>query len=141
MKIEQTYGAIIVHKQNGENKFLLLQHDDEEGSWSFPKGHHEEGESPEGTAKREIFEETGIVVSDFLNVPPIHEERYMQKRDSIKKNDYFIYIVDNTDVKIQESEIRTYKWDTYEQALNTLQYDSRRDVLTQAQKYLENILK
>lgn len=138
MKTEQTYGAVIIYKENRENKFLLLQHNDDEGSWSFPKGHQEEGESREQTARREIFEETGILVSSFLDVPLIHEERYIIKRNAIKINDYFIAFVDNMNVKIQESEIHQYKWCTFEEALATFQYESRKELLKKAKEYLDN---
>lgn len=39
------------------SQFLLMRHADR---WDLPKGHAEEGETFEQTARREMFEETGI---------------------------------------------------------------------------------
>ena len=136
--MEQCYGAIVVYREEKENLFLILQHEDSEGSWSFPKGHHEGQETPKETALRELFEETGISEIDFMNVPLIHEEYTLgrENEEVIKKNDYFVGFVKNKEVKIQEGEIRTYLWATYEEALSTFQYESRKEVLKKALEYL-----
>ena len=34
--------------------------------WSFPKGHAERSETPQETAERELFEETGLVVKNYF---------------------------------------------------------------------------
>ena len=49
-------------------------------SWSFPKGHVEDGELPLDAAKREIFEETGIMDAEFI------KELGSYERYSIGKN-------------------------------------------------------
>lgn len=136
--MEQCYGAIVVYREEKENLFLILQHEDSEGSWSFPKGHHEGQETPKETALRELFEETGISEIDFMNVPLIHEEYTLgrENEEIIKKNDYFVGFVKNKEVKIQEGEISTYLWATYEEALSTFQYESRKEVLKKALEYL-----
>jgi 8-oxo-dGTP pyrophosphatase MutT (NUDIX family) len=41
---------------------VLLAHATETTHWDIPKGHCEEGETPEVTALREMVEETGIVL-------------------------------------------------------------------------------
>ena len=55
MKKTKTAGGIVLNK-NGE-VLIVNQHGN---SWSLPKGHVEEGEELLETAKREIYEESGI---------------------------------------------------------------------------------
>ena len=52
-----SYGAVIIEENESGHAVLLIQ---AHHTWSFPKGHQEEGEAPEETARREILEETGI---------------------------------------------------------------------------------
>jgi tRNA nucleotidyltransferase (CCA-adding enzyme) len=146
MNIEQCYGVVIVLKEE-ENKFLILKHEpkpnheDQKGNWSFPKGHHEGKETPKETALREVAEETGITEVSLLDIPLIHEEygiTYSDKKN-FKVNEYFIGFVKEKKVTIQESEINTYKWATYEEAMNIFNYDSRKDVLKKAKEYLDKI--
>lgn len=145
METEQTYGVVVVLRDNHEHKFLIIQHEpeqheDEEGSWSFPKGHHEGNETPKETALREVEEETGITEVDLLDLPLIHEEYEIAREDGnvLKNNDYFIGFVKDTNVKIQAGEIRAYKWASFDEAMETFQYESRKEVLKKAKKYLEN---
>ena len=62
MMHEKSCGAIVYRKYHGNTEILLIKHINS-GHWSFPKGHVEEGETEEETAKREIMEETGIDVN------------------------------------------------------------------------------
>jgi 8-oxo-dGTP pyrophosphatase MutT (NUDIX family) len=55
------YGGIIKCSTTG--KYLLVK--GFTGKWSFPKGHREKNESPQECAKREIYEETGIVIDEI----------------------------------------------------------------------------
>lgn len=51
--------AAIVVNEDGK---MLLQHRSDNGYWGLPGGAMELGESFEETARREVFEETGLVV-------------------------------------------------------------------------------
>lgn len=140
MRTEQAYGVIVVYKGE-QNLFLLLKQSERrsKGSWSFPKGHHEENETPKQTALREIKEETGIIEVEFLDTPLIHEEykfATFNKERYHKNVDYFIGVVKDKVVVIQESEIDMYKWATYEEALEILEYKERKETLKKAQEYL-----
>lgn len=55
-------GAIIYRLHQGAPELLLLRQKIS-GSWSFPKGHMEPGETEQQTALREIAEETGLSVA------------------------------------------------------------------------------
>jgi 8-oxo-dGTP diphosphatase len=67
--------AIYVHLNN---KILLLQRSEsEQGCWGVPAGKLELHETAEQAAKRELFEETGIVADNFLSLGKL----YMRKPD------------------------------------------------------------
>lgn len=142
LPIEQCYGFIVVFKEH-ENMFLILERKETKADWTFAKGHMENGESPKETALRELEEETGIKEIEVLDINPIHEEyeivRNGEKR--LKINDYFIGFVGSKEVEIQEDEIRSYKWVTFEEAFNSFKYERRKQVLKTAQEYLKNIVK
>lgn len=140
LPIEQCYGVIVFLKGE-QNKFLLLERKETKDDWTFAKGHIEEGEIPKETAMRELKEETGISEIKILDLPLIHEEyeifKHGEKR--LKINNYFIGFVKQNKVKIEEKEIQSYKWVTYEEALDAFKYERRKQVLREAQKYLEDI--
>ncbi len=62
MKREQSAGIILVRKENGVAKLLLMKSYD---FWDFPKGGIEQDESKLTAAIREVKEETGITNVDF----------------------------------------------------------------------------
>ena len=64
MTYEKSCGGIVYRKFHGNTEILLIKHI-KSGYWSFPKGHVENSETEEETAKREIKEETGIDVYIF----------------------------------------------------------------------------
>jgi len=137
-KIEQCYGIILIFKEP-ENMFLILERRETKNDWTFAKGHQEENETPRETALREVEEETGIKDIEILDFPLISEKYEVKKEDKVnlKVNEYFIGYVKNKDVKIQEKEIQSYKWVTFEEALDLFVHERRKEVLRQAQKYLE----
>lgn len=48
-----------------ENHRLLLKHRTDDGTWDFPGGFMEMGESTEETARREVLEETGLEIGEM----------------------------------------------------------------------------
>ena len=70
MAIEITSGAVVYRKNNGEIEYLLLESQNKGHFWGFPKGHVEGNETLEETAKREINEETQLVLPIDNKVAP-----------------------------------------------------------------------
>jgi 8-oxo-dGTP pyrophosphatase MutT (NUDIX family) len=62
-RVEETSaGGIVLDRRGADASVALIGRIDRRGRllWSLPKGHLEEGESPEAAAVREVAEETGI---------------------------------------------------------------------------------
>jgi 8-oxo-dGTP pyrophosphatase MutT (NUDIX family) len=62
-RVEETSaGGIVLDRRGDDASVALIGRIDRRGRllWSLPKGHLEEGESPEAAAVREVAEETGI---------------------------------------------------------------------------------
>ena len=67
---QNSYGAIVIQTVNGEPYVLVCQG---YKGISFPKGRPEPGETPAQTARREVWEETGVEIevdTDFQAVVP-----------------------------------------------------------------------
>jgi len=138
LPIEQCYGVVTVLKEK-EWKFLILRLDTKDDHWSFPKGHHEGEETAKETAIRELKEETAITEIEFLDFPLIHEEYEIIHHGvtKLKVNEYFVGLTKEINVTIQKDEVFEYMWATYEEAMGKFNYKTRKEVLAQAKKYLD----
>ena len=120
IKKEKACGCIIIEK----GKVLLIQQT--KGHWGFPKGHMELGETEIETAKREVKEETNIDVE--INENKRYVMEYFTDKGNFKQVVLFIARKTSGNEKYQESEIKTMKWMTYEEAINTITYDNAREL-------------
>ena len=135
MTYEKSCGAILFRNLNGKREYLLVlnKKGNVRGHWGFPKGHTEENESEYDTAKREIFEETGIETQAFLD--GFREMvTYFPKPGIIKDVIYFLSEVKNSSISLQESEIADFKWLSYEDAGKLVSFN--KGLLDKAEEYL-----
>ncbi|PSO46741.1 MAG: hypothetical protein BRC24_00395 [Parcubacteria group bacterium SW_4_46_8] len=134
---EKSYGCVPVCP-HGQGSFLLVQNADDDGKpdhWGFPKGHKEPYEYEVDTAIRELEEETGLL-PDELAKDEIFQESYQYKKaDQIieKRNTYYLALfAEMRKPESQTKEILDACWVRYEEAKDKMQYQSSRDILTEA---------
>lgn len=125
---EESFGIIPLTQEDGKWKIFLILH--KEGNhWGFPKGHKNPNETPLETARREILEETGLVVERFLTERPFTEQYKFRRKGSliIKTAHYFPAVVSGTPI-LQPEEIRDGGWYEPEKALERLSFKEARSV-------------
>lgn len=115
MMTEHSYGVIPLRQMGAAWEILMVKH--RAGHWSFPKGHPVREETPIATAKRELFEETGLVIEEVLAEKPLQERyRYRLQGKIVDKTvSYFVARVSG-DVVVQEAEIAQARWFSLDQA-------------------------
>ncbi len=84
------------------------------------------GETEIETAKREVKEETNIDVE--INENKRYVMEYFTDKGNFKQVVLFIARKTSGNERYQESEIKTMKWMTYEEAINTITYDNAREL-------------
>ncbi|MGL5711536.1 MAG: NUDIX hydrolase [Paraclostridium sp.] len=74
------------------NEILLQKRSEPYGSWGIPGGLIELGESTESAGKREVFEETGVVVEDLklIGVFSGEEDNYIKLQNG---DEYYVVLV------------------------------------------------
>lgn len=121
---EPTAGGIIFRRdKEGTVEILLIQ--DGKDRWTIPKGHIEEGETAEQTAKREIAEEAGLKEVDLLGWLGKINFRY-RRIDKLVLMTTQIYLVkakgDTNDIQ-KEEWMRGIKWFKFNDALDAIEYE------------------
>lgn len=137
LQYEKSCGAVVFCQKGDDIKYLLVcEHG---GFWVFPKGHMENGETEHETARREIKEETDLDVS-FIEGFMVKDEHNLAREgrpNTIKQTVYFLAQFENQTFAPQESEISQIALLDFETAMATLQFDSFKHILAQANRFLE----
>ena len=102
-------------------KVLLLQRNDGNNVWEIPGGKRENNEDIVDALKREVQEETGLIINEYkiVYVSPIFENHPVLKPFL---NIGYLCFVDNNDVIISNEHL-DYKWVDVEELVNYLDKD------------------
>ena len=136
---EISCGVIPFRKMNDEYQFLLLHQNN--GDWSFPKGHTEERESYEETATREFTEEAGSSLKKLYSDKHFSFTFQKQYPDYLLEKDVILFLGELTDenVSIQREEIQDYCLCSAEEVLDKLPFESTRAVFREAFNFLKRM--
>ncbi len=130
---ERSCGAVVYRIINGGVRYLLIKNR-RSSNWSFPKGHVENGETHEETAKREVLEEAGIHIKIFPGF--VSKSQYTIQNRIQKTVQIFVATTNDEQTKIQPEEIEDYIWLPFESAYNCLKFDNDKSILKEAHEFL-----
>ncbi|WP_242334626.1 MULTISPECIES: bis(5'-nucleosyl)-tetraphosphatase [Limosilactobacillus] len=135
MAIEITSGAVVYRKNNGEIEYLLLESQNKGHFWGFPKGHVEGNEALEETAKREIKEETQLVLPIDTSFH-VYTEYDLPNGNRKQMTLYTADLTQSEDIHLQAEEIKNCGWFNYADARERLTYDNLKQLLDQVNDHL-----
>ncbi len=121
---EPTAGGIVYRRnQAGEVEILLIQ--DAKDRWTIPKGHIEEGETAQQTAKREIAEEAGLANTEVHGwLGKIHfRYRRIDKLVLMTTQIYLVRAGGDTNAIQKEEWMNGIKWFKFHDALDVIEYE------------------
>ena len=138
MLSEKSCGAVVFTRENDEIKYLIIK--SPEGFCGFPKGHMENNESETETALREIKEETGVDVNiiDGFRTTDSHPNVREGRPTVMKEMVYFLAEYEDQIPVPQEGEVTSISLMSYEEAMNSFQFESSKRTLTEALAFLNN---
>jgi 8-oxo-dGTP pyrophosphatase MutT (NUDIX family) len=121
---EPTAGGVVFRRdEKGAIEILLIQ--DAKDRWTIPKGHIEEGETAQETAKREIGEEAGLTETDVLGwLGKIHfRYRRVDKLVLMTTQIYLVRAKGDTNAIKKEEWMNGIKWFAFNDALDAIEYE------------------
>lgn len=131
MKNEKSCGTIIIN--NGK---VLVIKQKKSGTYNFPKGHMEKGETEEQTAIRETKEEINLIVNIDSNKR--FELSYLQKENIYKTVVYFIaYINDINSLKLKNDEVIEAKWIKIDEVEDILSFENLKKLWSKVLKSIK----
>ena len=124
-RIVEGAGGVVINDTGG---VLLIRH--RNGSWVFPKGHIEPGESKVDTAVREVEEEAGVQAS-VLDPRQTWQTQYTNPRREGRRITWYLLRTHATEAVMREAIFPTGGFYPPEAALGMLAFDEDRALLRQ----------
>lgn len=121
---KQLAGGVVL---NANSEVAVVQQGDGiSKSFSLPKGHIEEGETPLDAARREITEETGLEKLTLIKKlgtyqrHPIAKDARFEKKDTLNSYTFFLFTTLDEILKPRDPENPQAVWMKKEDVVNTL---------------------
>lgn len=140
--VETSAGGIVYQKTEGIIRWLIIQHAGK-GHWGFPKGHVAdkiENEQMEAAALREVEEEGGIRAK-IVNDMPVRNEYFYKIGGKLRKKHVYYYLMEyiSGDIANHDHEVSDIKWATEEELLQTITYQTEKDIFCKISKIYDEI--
>ncbi len=115
-------GGVVFHT----NRVLILQYKD--GTWTFPKGHLEVGETEQQAALREVLEEAGVEAEIMGRIGETH---YINNRGEAREVLWFAMNAKSDSVRLEDT-FMNGGFFALERARELLSFPEDRDLLERA---------
>ncbi len=138
-KVEKKSFGIIPIFKNKDDFYILLVKNSKGGHWGLPKGTPEKDEKPIDTARRELFEETGVKDIN-IKTEVTFEEKYDFEQDNIiysKTNTYYPGFVIEMTIGNRLDGVDEIKWAKIDEVKDILTYQSAVDVVRKLTEWLD----
>jgi ADP-ribose pyrophosphatase YjhB (NUDIX family) len=131
---------IVENGKFGRRAALIARHD-RRGRlvWSLPKGHVEQGETPEITAVREVAEETGIEGRVVAPLGVIDFWFVAEGRRIHKTVHHYLLLAEGGELSDEDIEVVEVAWVPLEELAQRLAYDDERRLVDQVPTLLADI--
>ncbi|HEY8469383.1 MAG TPA: NUDIX domain-containing protein [Longimicrobiales bacterium] len=130
----ETSAGGVVYRRDGSGTPLFLLIRDPYGNWGLPKGHLEEGETPEAAALREVAEESSL--TDLRTEAELETiDWYFRNEDRLVHKFCHFFLLESRSgeaVPQVEEGISACVWLPLAEALRTISYANAREVLKSA---------
>ena len=121
---------IFINKDGEKEFFIVLQNN---GNWSFPKGHMEQGETFLDTAKRELYEESGLTCEKIDSEKMFTHSYTIENKDSLvyKTVHYFIGYLDKKEPILQKEEVKDFCWCSSDEVMHKLKFENIKSLFSE----------
>ena len=136
-RVDEVSAGGLVVDTTGTKGLLIGRYDTKDATrkrilWSLPKGHIEEGETPEQAAIREVAEETGITSSITKSLGVI-DFWFMAGGKRIHKTvHHFMFTEVGGVLAAQESEVDEVSWFPLEEIVDRLAYPDEKKLIARS---------
>jgi len=135
-RVRHSAGGVVLNK-NGQ----VLVVNQRGLSWSLPKGHLEEGESPLAAARREIYEESGVKELEFVMPLGAYVRRRIGARggengSGLKKLTFFLFRTNEEQLQPVDPDNPVARWVDRAQVADLLTHPKDRDFFRSIQAQL-----
>ena len=136
-RVDEVSAGGLVIDFSGTKGLLIGRYDQKDANrerllWSLPKGHIEEGETPEEAAIREVAEETGIT-SEISRELGVIDFWFMAGGKRIHKTvHHYLFKEISGILTPQESEVDEARWFPLEEIVNLLAYPDEKKLIARS---------
>lgn len=138
---ETSAGGIVLDHRGDRPRAALIARRDRRGQliWSLPKGHVEQGETPEAAAVREVYEETGITGTIRASLGTI-DFWFMADDRRVHKTVHH-YLLDAQDVELSDADIEVAEvaWVPLDEVAERLRYPDERRLVDRVNAVLAQL--